>query len=69
MGNAPMNSSRHVLDRIRTIGRVAKRAEGADARGERARAKSAKIKPGVRGGTKLVLGIRAGCCLGSERIR
>ena len=24
-----MNSSRHVLDRIRTIGRVAKRAEGA----------------------------------------
>jgi hypothetical protein len=32
MGNAPMNSSRHVLDRIRTIGQVAKRAEGADAR-------------------------------------
>ena len=60
MGNAPRNSSGHVLDRIRTIGRVAKRAEGADARGECARAKSAKIKLEVRGGTMLVLGIRAG---------
>jgi hypothetical protein len=65
--NAPMNASGHGMDRKWVLERDARRAEGAEARGGRARAESVKNKIKVRGGTRLVLRIRAGCCLGSER--
>ena len=67
MRNAPMNTSGHGMDRKWHIRRIARRAQDAEARGGRARAESVKNKIKVRGGTRLVLRIRAGCCLGSER--
>jgi hypothetical protein len=52
MRNAPMNTSGHGMDRKWVIER--------DTAGTRACAESMKIKMKVRGGTRLVLRIRAG---------